>query len=248
MQDRVAEVLAQRTALGNGTVAGVLLSLLLHGGLTAAAVYAALHHTPTKTASVLAIRFAPAAQSPAANRIPPAQPAAPKRVEPRIESPRPEPVKPVTGTQAPEKNTVPLSPFGRSTKKGSETPEPPKPVPAAATPGLAGPTVSVSDVPVGGTGITGLEGGDFPYTVYIDRMLNLIGQRWVRPQVAAGVTTTVYFVIERDGTLRDIRNETPSGNSAFDRAALRALLESSPLPTLPFNYNGTYLGVHLTFR
>lgn len=78
-------------------------------------------------------------------------------------------------------------------------------------------------------------------------MRTLIGTHWFRPQGGSG-TTTVYFVVDRDGTLRDARNEVSSGNAAFDRAALRAILESSPLPPLPFGYNGTFLGVHLTFR
>ena len=42
MQDPVAEVLAQRATLDSGFAAGVIISVLLHGGLTAAAVYAAL--------------------------------------------------------------------------------------------------------------------------------------------------------------------------------------------------------------
>jgi TonB family protein len=92
-----------------------------------------------------------------------------------------------------------------------------------------------------------LEGGDFPYTIYIERMKTLIGSRWLRPQVGVGAVV-VYFAIDRDGTIRDAKIETPSGDGTFDRAALRAVLESSPLPPLPFGYAGTYLGVHLTFR
>jgi hypothetical protein len=45
-----------------------------------------------------------------------------------------------------------------------------------------------------------------------------------------------------------VRSEIASGSGLYDRAALRAVLESSPLPPLPFGYNGTYLGVHLKFR
>jgi len=95
---------------------------------------------------------------------------------------------------------------------------------------------------------TALEGGDFPYTIYIDRMTTLIGQHWLRPQVTGGTVATVSFVIDRDGTIRDAKNEISSGNGTFDRAALRAVLEASPLPPLPFGYSGTYLGVHLNFR
>ena len=153
------------------------------------------------------------------------------------------PPKPIEQPKSPPK-TVPFSPFGKSTKKGSETPPPkPKPIPVAPQPAAAAP-----EIPIGGAAVTALEGGDFPYTIYIDRMKTLIGTRWFRPQSAAGPTTTVYFVIDRDGSIRDAKTETASGNGTFDRAALRAVLESSPLPPLPFGYNGTYLGVHLTFR
>jgi TonB family protein len=103
------------------------------------------------------------------------------------------------------------------------------------------------DIPIGSAGVTGIE-GDFPYTIYIDRMKTLIGQHWLRPQAGGGIVATVSFVIDRDGTIRDAKNEISSGNGTFDRAALRAVLEASPLPPLPFGYNGTYLGVHLTFR
>ncbi|HEX3577030.1 MAG TPA: energy transducer TonB, partial [Thermoanaerobaculia bacterium] len=103
------------------------------------------------------------------------------------------------------------------------------------------------DIPIGSAGVTGIE-GDFPYTIYIDRMKTLIGLRWTRPHDISGVTTTVSFTIERDGTIRDAKSEILSGNGTFDRAALRAVLEASPLPPLPFGYNGTFLGVHLTFR
>jgi hypothetical protein len=29
---------------------------------------------------------------------------------------------------------------------------------------------------------------------------------------------------------------------------LRAVIETSPLPPLPFAYNGTYITIHLTFK
>ena len=96
-------------------------------------------------------------------------------------------------------------------------------------------------------GSSPLEGGDFPYTLYIDRMTTKLGAAFFRPQGTSSVVG-VYFVIDRDGTIRDAKIESSSGNSTLDRAALRAVLESSPLGPLPFGYSGTYLGVHLKFR
>jgi TonB family protein len=243
MDDRVGDLLAERARLGGGAGAGIAVSILLHGSIAAAVIYAAMHATAPQQMSTLNIRFAP---TPASVVAPAPVVSAPIPAPKKLAIPEPvaEPPKPVVKS---EPKTVPLSAFGKSTKKGSETPPAPHPQPAtpqiATKPGVVGGI----DIPVGSAGVTGIE-GDFPYTIYIDRMKMLIGQRWLRPQAANGVNTTVSFVINRDGTIRDAKNEILSGNGTFDRAALRAVLEASPLPPLPFGYNGTYLGVHLTFR
>jgi TonB family protein len=240
MDDRVGEILAKRAALDAGALPAVLVAILLHGGLTAIAVYAAMHAPVIATTPVLSIRLAqpvpvggqaPSPVLTSAQARAPVPP--PEKPKPKITAPQPraEDVKPSTAKPAP--NSVAMSPFGRSTKKGSENPE----VKAAAP--------AQTNEPVG---IAGIEGGDFPYTIYIERMKTLIGQHWLRPQIAGSLSTTVHFVIDRDGTVRDVTIETPSATPAFDRAAQRAVLESSPLPPLPFGYAGTYLGVHLKFQ
>jgi TonB family protein len=249
MRDGVADVLAQRHALDRGAGVGIALSLLLHGGLTALAIYAATHASAPRAAQMVSIEFAKMS-GPAAAPVKKQKPA-PKPVE-KIEEPQPEvepkitepkPVATTTPAKV-EKNTVPLSPFGRSTKRGSETPPVAKPAPAPSAP-AAGTT---AEVPIGGSGVTGLEGGDFPYTLYLQGMHRRIGMNWFRPQVPAGTATIIYFRIQRDGTISETKVETSSGNGTFDRAALSAVRSSSPLNPLPFAYDGTYLGVHLTFR
>src|SRR5437763_7472838 len=111
MDDVVGEVLPQRKALDRGAGAGVALSLLLHGMITGAAVLAALRHTPEQSVSVIEIKLAkmPAPPQPAPQPV--AQPA-PPTPQPVVEAP----VKPVTKAAPPK--TVPLSNFGKSTKKG----------------------------------------------------------------------------------------------------------------------------------
>ncbi len=229
MDDRVGDILAQRTKLENGASAAIFFSIILHSSLSAVAAWAAWHHGAPKVASVLTIRLA--------------QPQPSTEMTPAT-SPTPAPA-PVTATQPPPpkvaEKTAPPSPFGKSKKKPRE--EAPLPPPAAPAP-----AASAQEVPIGGSAVTALEGGDFPYTIYIDRMKTLIGSHWFRPQVTGDTTTIVYFVIDRDGTIRDAKIESASGNGLFDRAALRAVLEVSPLPPLPFGYSGTYLGVHLKFR
>jgi protein TonB len=243
MRDRVADVLDQRAALDRGATSAVAISLLLHGGLTALAVYAATHATAPKPATMVSIQFAQMTQ-PAPVRPRAAVPTQKPKIEepkPRIEEPKPVVEKPPPKV---EKNTVPLSPFGRSTKKGSQAP--PVAKPADAPP--AAPTSTAVEVPVGGAGVTGLEGGDFPYSLYIQGMQRKIGSNWFRPQLASGAATLVYFRIQRDGTISEAKVEASSGNGTFDRAALSAVRSSTPLNPLPFAYSGTFLGVHLTFR
>jgi len=229
MDDHVGDILARRASLENGYGVAVFFSVLLHVSFSAVAVWSAWHHTSMRTPSVMNIRFAKAQpvteMAPAAPPVTVPQPVTSKPI------PKPKPVD--------QKKTAPPSPFGESTKKAAEPAPVPKPQPMEQP---------VADVPVGGAGVTALEGGDFPYTLYIERMKTLIGSHWLRPQVGDQTAAIVYFAIDRDGTIRDGRVETASGNGLYDRAALRAVLESSPLPPLPFGYNGTYLGVHLKFR
>jgi protein TonB len=235
MEDRVGEVLARRAALESGAAAGVALSVFLHVVAAAVVIYAAMHHPPAQSVDVITINLAPMIARKAA---------APARVS-VIHEPKPVAEQPKPAVK-PDPKTVPLSVFGKSAKKGSDVPLPP-PAPVH-TAGVAGATqtTTAAEVPIGGTGVA-IE-GDFPYTIYIDNMRRLIGQHWFRPQVTPGTATTIHFAIDRDGSIRDINIETPSGNGTFDRAAQRAILESSPLPPLPFAYSGTFLGVHLTFK
>jgi len=246
MRDRVGELLAERARLSGGAGGGIALSILLHGSIAAAIVYTAMHATAPQEVSTLSIRFAPtqAIQQPA---TPAPAPHAPPPTPPKVKIPEPvaEAPKPVA---KPIPKSVPFSPFGQSPKKGSDKPPAPAPAPVTTTQRpFPTPVAGNMDIPLGATGVTGLD-ADFPYTIYIERMKSLIGQRWLRPQVNNGTVATVSFTIDRDGAIRDAKNEISSGNGTFDRAALRAVLEASPLPPLPFGYNGTFLGVHLTFR
>src|SRR5438034_2371092 len=132
MDDVVGEVLAQRKALDRGAGAGVALSLLLHGMITAAAVLAALRHAPEQSVSVIEIKFAKMPAPPKSAPQPVAQPA--PKPQPVVQAPP----KPVTKTASPK--TVPLSNFGKSTKKGAEQP---------SNPSTQQPAI---EIPVGGTG------------------------------------------------------------------------------------------------
>jgi periplasmic protein TonB len=250
MEDHVADVLAQRAALERGRLPAVLFTVLLHGAIAAAIVWAARRAPAIERVPVITIKFAAASPSiqsaPSRTAKTPAKPAAVTPPPPRIEQPAVEPVKPAP--MKPSANTVPLSPFGRSTKPGEEKAAPPSlpPVSVPAT-GTGTPGVTATLPAIGSSGVTGLE-GTFPFPFYIERMNTLIAGKWFRPPAKGDFLTAVYFTIHRDGSIRDARIEGSSGNATFDRAALRAVIEASPLPPLPFGYSGTYLGVHLTFH
>lgn len=240
MQDAVAEVLLERRALVPRRIPPLIASAMVHVLLIAAALLLSSGRSElTRGSNVLNIRLAPPAPSPVTIAPP---------VAPPVEKPAPVPApaveKPKPAEKKETKKPVEKALFGKSPEKPTEVP----PRPAAPAPSSETAAVPVTRTAAPGTGVAALEGGDFPYTIYIDRMLTLIGGRWLRPQTQAEVTTQVYFVIERDGRLREVKIEKSSGSSAFDRAALRAVLETSPLPPLPFAYSGTHLGVHLTFH
>ncbi len=245
MQDRVAEVLAQRANLDRGAGAGVVLAILLHAALIGATVYTALHASPPQAAKMVSIQFAkmPANTPPPARRAEARPTSVPKVDEPKIVEPKPVIEKKPETPKKPEKNTVPLSPFGQSTKKGSEKPleAPPAPAPVQAPPG------TTTDIAIGGSGVTGIEGGDFPYALYLQGMHRRIGNAWIRPSIN-GATVIIFFRVLRDGTITDAKVATPSGNPTFDRAALSAVRSSSPLNPLPFAYSGKELGIYLTFK
>jgi len=242
MQDRVAEVLAQRQALESGAAAGVVLSVFLHTAAAAIVVYAAVHHAPPQQVTTLTIDIAPmAAPTPAPKHAT----AAPKT--PIIQEPKPVVETPPKPAVKPEPKTVAMSPFGQSPKKGSEHPAPAPVAPVAPVTPATTTAAQGADVAVGTAGVASID-GDFPYTIYIQNMNRLIGSHWTRPEVKPGTNVKMFFTINRDGSIRDVNVEGSSGNTLFDRAAQRALLETSPLPPLPFAYNGTYLGVHLIFK
>src|SRR5437660_12649281 len=107
MDDRIGDLLAERTRLGGNAVGGIAVAVLLHGVLAAGIVYSAMHAAAPQEVSTLNIKFAP---MPAIeNRVSgvvekPVAPPAPKKVA--IPEPVAEPPKPVVKS---EPKTVPLS-------------------------------------------------------------------------------------------------------------------------------------------
>lgn len=251
MQDRVAEVLLERQALDSSATPGIVLSLALHAFLAGLFLFPfRMNDAPTKR-TVISMRLAPSGSQRSFAERKTTTRGASKTV--RSATPAPS-MKPVT-TKAPDKTLGKVDP-ARSNEKTlfgmSKVPAAASPGPVGSqnevTPSNSGPSAGFAVPGIGSAGVTGLEGGDFPYDAYIDRMISLVGRNWFRPQTSGEPLATVYFIVERNGTVRDVKIEKASGNAAYDRAAFRAIREASPLPPLPFAYSGTHLGVHLTFH
>jgi protein TonB len=98
-----------------------------------------------------------------------------------------------------------------------------------------------------GLGENSTLGTQFGY--YINLMRERIGSKWN----TAGLTpdqriAVVTFTIMRDGSVRGARIAQASGNYGLDTSAVRAVLEASPLPPLPPNFNKDSATVELSFQ
>jgi TonB family protein len=101
-----------------------------------------------------------------------------------------------------------------------------------------------------GSGIK-VDDQDFRFAYYLEVIRERIGYNWAPPVVLGSpseVTATVFFKISRDGTVSDEKVEKSSNQEIFDRAALRAVQLSDPLPPLPAGFRGKSLGVHFEFE
>jgi len=252
MQDAVADILLERTGVDGSRAAGIALSMLIHASIVLLAI-ATARSADRDPRRVITLRLSAAPRSAVPRAV--ASPRRAAAVPPKI-SPKPAPATevkappiPVT-SEAPKSEVHQRSLFGRATKAPAKAPAPSAaPLPPAAVVAQPGSGEIGATVPaVGSAGVTAIDGGDFPFDTYLSRMVSLVGTHWFRPQTKGDALVVVSFVINRDGSIRDTAIERPSGSSLFDRAALRSVVESSPLPPLPFAFQGTFLGVHLTFH
>ena len=206
----------------------------------------------------ISVQIVPAAvlgtERPAPRRAPPEPAPPPAEEPPPAPEPEPEPPDPelpaLPAEEEPEPREEPPPP----------RPEPPRPEPpreepapisetAAGEPGRAGsPTGSPTGSSAFGAEVAGLDNPDFTYGYYIDQMLGMIRQNWVRPPLGGGIEATVYFRIQRDGRVTGLRVATSSGYNSFDLAGLRAVQSASPFPPLPRGFAHDSLGVHLIIR
>jgi len=252
--DAVGSILAARQEERMPWTPATVLALILHGavlgGLLASFMAKPMRIAPPRAVAIRLLRSgsiqAPRVQPAPVVAAPPAPPAAEK---PKIE-------KPVEEVPQPSKKAV-LLPAKEDKKK--PTPPPVSRPGRAATPAVSLPT-SEDETPGASAGVAPGAGGsagiggfkidqaDFKYPIYIERMVGIMSLNWFKPAQLVQTNPVVHFQIERDGTITDPRLVVSSGLPFVDRAALRAVIASSPLPPLPTEYPGPHLGIQVVFE
>ncbi len=244
--DAVSLVLAEKERNGLPMGVGASLAVLLHAGVLAALVVSAIGHPSRFVAPrAVAVRLLAAGsiKGGAAAVVAPAEPEKPRIVKPVEEAPPPPSEKAKLLPAKEEKKKAAVS--APQAKPSTSAPPAAGASADASRPGVPGPAGAGGNVGIGGATF---DQPEFNYSYYVERMLVTIGMNWFKPAQSVPVLPKIRFRIERDGSITDADVERSSGLPYVDRAALRAVLASSPLPPLPSEFGGSYLGVHLVFE
>ena len=238
--DPVSEILTERERTRPRLFPYAMIAFGLHGGL-AGAIFLMSRNAAARPAQLPAVSVRIVRPELPRQRRRSTQPAARPTRAPKKETPVPEPTVAKPVATAPPEIEPATRPPSEDAMAAPERRATPRPTPVPAPGGGAG--LSVGDG--NNRQIPGIP-SDFHFAYYVERMLALIEARWYKPVVPAGTRALVRFTINRDGRLSRIELESSSGNSSFDRAALRSLYATNPLPPLPPAYRKSSLTVHLT--
>jgi protein TonB len=154
---------------------------------------------------------------------------------------KPAPVKPKP-TPPPKK---PAPPEPKPPPRTEPDREPPPPTAAPMTP-------AAGETPSTGTDAATIKtpGLAFPFPDYLRNIVNQVYQRWDRSN-AGSRSAEISFLILEDGSVRDIRFVTPSGNFSFDldaQGAIEAAGNSRAFGPLPDGWEADVLPVSLYFK
>lgn len=245
--DTVGEIIAERERqrylpLGLGT----FLAVALHASIAAALIWSSMIH-PVRfiTPRAVAVRLMPAGSLKGGEAPAPAPEPVPETK--KILKPEPEDVPPPPTDKAlllPAKEDEKKTATSRVAPERAKAPDVSLPSSGDSAGGGGGGAIGAG----GNVGVSGAAfDSDFQFSYYVERMLVAIGMNWFKPSSPGSISPVIHFKIEKDGTISDAAVERSSGLPFVDRAALRAVISSSPLPPLPTEYGGGQLGVHLKF-
>ena len=260
----MAAVAASRDRTEEALQRFLLLSLLLHGVLGAAAVVSAYFGrwgedwgAPGGSVTVGLVGSMPEIP------LPSPEVASPSRVVDTSKGlyksePQPKP--------QPEPEATPIPKFERNkppkyVSRPSKILENPTPPPENAVPYGAGgaPTVPVTSFALGtgatqgGLAMHGVGGGDFAtrFDYYVRAVQRRISEEWLQstidPNLSWAPRVVVTFDILRNGAIVNLQVTQSSNNQSVDRSAIRAVQSSNPLLALPPEYSGSRVSVEFYF-
>ncbi len=107
----------------------------------------------------------------------------------------------------------------------------------------------------GGLAMKGEGGGEFAarYPWYVESVRKRISDNWLQNTIDPAVRSArtahaiVTFTIQRDGTIKNIRMDTSSGNRSMDDSATRAMLSIDKMPQLPADWRSNTVDVTFDF-
>lgn len=232
-----------RPEVQGGGAVGAVGTLAVHSAVIAFALVGARPSTPMPPVYAVELVAAPA---------PVNAPSAPVATAPPTSTPQPA----VARTPPPKpsrQSAVPIT-------KPTPTRTPPKPTTAPGNPGAqtarATTTAAVApargETPGNGTDPVTVKtpGLTFAYPEYLRNIVAQIYRRWDRPRGGTR-RAEVFFMILRDGSVRDIRFLTPSGDFTFDLAAqgaIEAAANAGAFGPLPEGYPQDVLPVSFYFE
>jgi len=220
-----------RSERPTGMVPGILGTTLIHGvvlALLVAAVKPGVSGPPVYAVELVA---APAPD--------PGSKPAPAVVD--------RPPEPTPAAPAPSKAKPPSKPKPKPPQTPTETKREPTPRATSPVTPAPGETPSTGSDPV----TVKTPGLEFPYPEYLRNIELQIYRRWARPLGGSSLSTTVSFLILRDGSAQDIRIVTRSGVYRFDadaQGAIEAAGNAGSFGALPDGYPADVLPVTFDFK
>ena len=178
---------------------------------------------------------------------PPAEKPAPQVFEKQVEQPKPEPKKKRREESEPSAARPPDQPekFRELRSESSQIDAPTAGTGRASSGPRSG---SLAAIGAGGGVLFGGEGWDFPW--YGNDVMNALSSHWLAGIAAPherGLTVTIRFVILRDGTIVRPQIHESCGVARLDEGALRAVINSNPLPPLPKEFKSNSVEVVAKF-
>jgi protein TonB len=142
-----------------------------------------------------------------------------------------------------------VSPRQSSPQRYQPAPAPPNQVYSPDAPAANSPVfqkVGANGVDMGANSVFGSRFG-----AYADRVIQLVSEKWQTNGLGglrSAPTAVITFVIQRDGSVRNVQIAQRSGNSTLDASAQRAIMDASPFPPLPPGYDKSEANVELRFQ